>query len=861
MNTIFLRVMLAWGLAVVFSAQPVVAGEEPAAPTAAEIAKMLDENPLSEDSWPLWRDRYVQWYFDRSGETDDFGEAIGEFVGAQAESHGGDLPAYLARDAVAWSLLAYHLMNNEGSSDVLRLQRSEQACRKAIELDPEFLGGHGALAVNLAVQVMNASSGLTEDEKQNKLEEAKRAVQSYSEASPQARPAWYRGVIAMAEKRYAEAEALFREGSDDYPNSDGRAVWLAQSVISQRDRQGDYSTVTQPLIERFPDNGRLHILHAAALMGDGDGDAALQHIDRARELDTAPAEVFGPEAGEALIKQARLLTGVYREGMQAFEAQQYALAERCFRQALQANPDQSQIAEMVAMSILGRQNSGGSRQNVSEDIGDLCDRFPESGQLQVSLALALAREGRAPEAVKALERARSLGADPAEMMGQGTVQQIRRAAEQAGRAARPGPVMMLLYVMGGFAVVYAVIILLMAGAGVILAPFAHARTPAAPLPSEMQEIGEIGKSWLAKPYLLALAVSLVLFYVSVPFVTVGLLAATLGLLYLIFLLPRIPVQLVIIVLVAGFGMAWAVLKSAFTRPGQDEFGLKKTPDQCPRLHAAVREVAARTDTDPVDEIYLNPGSNIGVRQEGRGPFGMFGVKRRVLTLGLSTMRYLTLTEFKAILAHEYAHFSHRDTFYIRFIDRVPMSIDYALTNMGMTLGKMNYINPFFWFFWLYYKAYTLLSAGFSRSREFLADRMAVSLYGKQAFISGLTKVATDGALFEMTIYQNINSMLNEGKAFINMYEAFGEFRDQVISPENREKLYHSLLEQKSSMFATHPSFRERLEAVAGFPDTPVQETMAALSLFEDAEAIERELTDFLTSYISIVRQFQQAQSE
>src|SRR5205085_5282418 len=155
--------------------------------------------------------------------------------------------------------------------------------------------------------------------------------------------------------------------------------------------------------------------------------------------------------------------------------------------------------------------------------------------------------------------------------------------------------------------------------------------------------------------------------------------------------------------------------------------------------------------------------------------------RRILTLGLSTMNYLTVGELQAILAHEYAHFSHRDTYYNRFIYQVSLSIGQALQGMGQSGGAFNYVNPFFWFLYLYHRAYHLLSAGFSRSREFLADRMASSLYGANVFTSALTKVCTDGQLFEMTVYGNINQMLEENKSFVNIYTAFRSFRDEQMN--------------------------------------------------------------------------------
>jgi Zn-dependent protease with chaperone function len=258
----------------------------------------------------------------------------------------------------------------------------------------------------------------------------------------------------------------------------------------------------------------------------------------------------------------------------------------------------------------------------------------------------------------------------------------------------------------------------------------------------------------------------------------------------------------------------------------------------------------------VDEVFLAPGSSIGVHQEGRGPFGIFGVNRRILTLGMSTLHFLTLSELQSILAHEYAHFSHRDTFYNRFIYQVQLSIDQALRGMGQSGGAVNYVNPFFWFLYLYYKAYNLLSAGFSRSREFLADRMASCLYGSDVFATALTKVSTDGTLFEMTIYNNISKLLAENKSFVNMYSAFQSYRDEQLSEQERDELYRKLLEEKESLFASHPTFQERVAAIAELPRAVNPDDTPALQLFDEPEEMEKELTEFLTGYMHHVHHVQ-----
>jgi Zn-dependent protease with chaperone function len=149
-----------------------------------------------------------------------------------------------------------------------------------------------------------------------------------------------------------------------------------------------------------------------------------------------------------------------------------------------------------------------------------------------------------------------------------------------------------------------------------------------------------------------------------------------------------------------------------------------------------------------------------------------------------------------------------------------------------------------------------LSAGFYRSREFLADRMACCLYGSDVFATALSKVCTDGTLFEMTMYENINQLLEKQQSFINMYDAFKSFRDEQMSRTEREELYQKLLNEEGSLFASHPTFGERMEAVASLPRAAQIDGRSARELFEDPEAVEKELTQFLTEYMYAVQQIQ-----
>jgi Zn-dependent protease with chaperone function len=615
--------------------------------------------------------------------------------------------------------------------------------------------------------------------------------------------------VAAAEKAYRRSIAIDSKLANAHRN-------LARALI-QKERQARVPGAKTP-------SGTSPVLAEAR-----------RELDEARRLDP----------------QLAMLSFV--TGELALLEQRYGQAEASFRQAMRDDPELADnIALPTAFSIIANPQYNGSR---SAAIKALVDQYPNNGDLAALCAGALATEEKWRAANDELQRARALGADPNKVLPSKVVREIESRAT-------PGLIERFLEIMLYFLGFYAVVMAIMALAGVVLAGRTRG-TGALQLlgvkPDELVTQGQVlrtqHESLLAKLYTFSLFAGLILFYVSIPFIIAGVLALTAGLLYAMFLAPRISPKLVIIVIVVGGGAAWAVFKSIFAKPGRG-LGLVKTPEDCPKLYGVINDVARRVDTDPVHELYLAPGSSIGVHQEGRGPFGIFGVKRRVLTLGLSTMHYLTVTELQAILAHEYAHFSHQDTFYSRFIYQVQLTIGEALDGMLSAGGKISYVNPFYWFLWLYYKAYSLLSSGFSRSREFLADRMAVSLYGSDVFVCALSKVATDGTLFEMTMYEHVQSLLNEDKAFVNMYAAFRDLRDQAIKPEDREELYQKILNEKGSLFASHPTFKERVEAVAGMAKAAHVDTTSALQLFEEPEKIETELTDYMTGFFHYVRQLQ-----
>jgi Zn-dependent protease with chaperone function len=580
------------------------------------------------------------------------------------------------------------------------------------------------------------------------------------------------------------------------------------------------------------------------------------HPDRGRLRD-ALKEL---QEARALDPKGRWLAPADAGGI-AIRAEAWDLAEMYFREALGQSPQDVQAARVLARAITEQTFPRYHRSEpFAASVRPLVERFPDDGNLLCHYGRALMQDHRRDEAAAQLARARELGTDPAAVIGPNRTRDIERVDPAAQLVRTPPRVARTVgWWALGFVVAYGVLMGLMCLAGLVLARQTRGARAADLLgtpPEQLAAGGQVARtrheSRLTKLYAVALLLALVFFYLSLPFIFAGFLILFLVCVALALLLRRDAEAADVhaaLLRASGGGMR-AVFKAMFARVGSGGTGLRKRRRDCPRLFQAVEEVARRVDTDPVDEVYISPGNDFCVHQEGRGPFGVFGGRKRVLTLGLCAMSFLNVSELKAILAHEYAHFSHADTFWHRFLFQVTLSLHTAMREMARTGGWVTYVNPFYWFFWLYSKSYGLLAAGFSRSREFLADRMACTLYGADVFARGLRKVCTDGTHFEMTIYHHIVRLLKQKKAYVNMYLAFRRIREEELTEDERRQLHRKLLDDRPSVFASHPTFQERLVAARQLPRARQTDDTAALQLFDDPEGVERELTDYLTDVVA-----------
>jgi heat shock protein HtpX len=316
-------------------------------------------------------------------------------------------------------------------------------------------------------------------------------------------------------------------------------------------------------------------------------------------------------------------------------------------------------------------------------------------------------------------------------------------------------------------------------------------------------------------YVLALAICAVLLYLPYAIVVEG---------------HRLPIKLLIFCLVG----VWIILRSIMPRP--DHFappGPRLTQQEHPNLHKVVEQIAQATEQAPPAEIYLTPEVNAWVSQRG----GVMGIgSRRVMGLGLPLMQTLTVSQFRAVLAHEFGHFYGGDTSLGPWIYKTRAAIGRTLEALSTHSSLLN--KPFEW----YGIAFIRITHGISRLQEYTADRLAAQVVGACALGEGLKTVHRTALAFSPYLAGEFAPALGKGyrPPFTSGFRQF--MNSAPVCEQIDAALQQELKEGKPDPYDTHPQLSQRLEALNGLPQGPILETdPLSLSLLNNVPGLEEQM--------------------
>ncbi|MBP2319731.1 Zn-dependent protease with chaperone function [Kibdelosporangium banguiense] len=280
-----------------------------------------------------------------------------------------------------------------------------------------------------------------------------------------------------------------------------------------------------------------------------------------------------------------------------------------------------------------------------------------------------------------------------------------------------------------------------------------------------------------------------------------------------FVLPMVLVGLLLAALGIAVGPGWAVLagivvvllllaRAVFTHRAKTEPpGTWINRKRHPQLWQVVEELATTADTRSPDEIRIGPDFSAVVQEQA---------KFRTLIIGLPMLGGLTVSELRAVVGHELAHFSTGHAQASSFERRATASAE-------RSHGLLRAV------FVPYAQLYLLVTRAQSRAREVDADAASVRAAGKDATRSALAKLLALSVIWarfrERSASQSYEYRTPDLVERFHRYLAGEEGRRQLATVSDR-----LLDKQPKPLFDTHPPTRVRLATLDTLAEDAPQPT-------------------------------------
>lgn len=349
--------------------------------------------------------------------------------------------------------------------------------------------------------------------------------------------------------------------------------------------------------------------------------------------------------------------------------------------------------------------------------------------------------------------------------------------------------------------------------------------------------------WLRSGYKILINAGGFYYYISLPIVLILVIVLTFGIIYLFLIAGTIPIKLIIVLVIAAGATIYGMVRSLLVKVDYTDPGRELKAEEAPALYELTKEVAQIMGTHPIDEIRITPLNDLAVYEKGTWREKMNDKGKRILILGTSVLNDFKKEDFKAVLAHEYGHFTHRDT----AGGEVALRVQNDMTKYFIALynaGQNTVWNVAFHFLRLYNFIFRRISHGATRLQEVLADKVAAETFGASSFINGLTHVIKREIEFNKYANIEIEEAVNLKRPLNNLYEIKG------IHDEEIEDELNNALTSKTTEDDTHPSPADRFRYIEGIKSTNATNDDSLITdLFQNWKALTDEMTNTIDAKV------------
>lgn len=618
-----------------------------------------------------------------------------------------------------------------------------------------------------------------------------------------------------AERDVRKEEKIWQELATSAPQTVDKFK-AATAALDEKNHQKSIELYNEVLSEAPTCEAALRRL-GFALMATGKHDEGSKTIQTALDLNRTP---------ENLIGYALALTDASgnRQPTKSELEQAFVLSKEAMQKDTENDSD---YPIMVAQYALATNHIEEFRA-VSNQLNA---NFPDLAATHYFNSLQLANDGNLDAAEAEVKRAEALG------MPNEATQELLTAIETEKNNSYYWVWNYFyygLYLVGAWAIGLLVLFV----AGKILS----AKTLHSVENSDPNDITGGGQAGFRKLYKRVIGIAGVYYYLSQPIVMLLVLVAAGAVTLFFFWVGTIPVKLVLIVGFVALATVFYMIKSLFARRENEDPGRVLSEAEAPELWTLARDVAEAIDTRPVNEIRITNGTELAVYERGGFRAKMSDNAERVLIVGLATLNGFSQNAFRAVLAHEYGHFSNRDTAGGNIASRVNTDIVRLAEAMAIS-GTATFYNIAFQFLRFYHFLFRRITHGASRLQEILADRVAVHLYGADAFREGLTHVIRRDIEFNHVAEREINAALGSNRALQNLYE-MTEQNEEI--KKDLEQQYNEHIARPTTEDDTHPSPQDRFKFASQIKSKDTAPlTGMVWDLFKNREALTSEMNALL----------------
>ncbi|WP_164491592.1 M48 family metallopeptidase [Staphylospora marina] len=257
-------------------------------------------------------------------------------------------------------------------------------------------------------------------------------------------------------------------------------------------------------------------------------------------------------------------------------------------------------------------------------------------------------------------------------------------------------------------------------------------------------------------------------------------------------------------------------------------GVELTREEAPGLFETLDELKERMKAPEIHKVLVDEDFNASVMQYST--YMLFGRKQHILKVGFPLLLTLSPEQMKSVLAHELAHVSHADTKLGARIYRLGSSMEQLLKSLEKNDEKLGtwIFRPFFRWFVPRFSAWSFVMR---RTEEYRADAKAAEMTSPQVAGEALIHIHVKRHWYSETFMgDHVLDEVRKNGSVTGLFSLYLE-RMQQVPDEEWEKILKMSLAEDTDLTDTHPSLRERLEALGVTPALPEPVKRTSLETF------------------------------